>query len=95
LQTPERHLLLMENGTHFSTIYDAEDTEAVLPVPREVIGPNPKAAQTYARAMGVAFFKTYLAEDDAYRQYLEPSYAAALSQPDLPAYLVRDFTIQD
>ncbi|MGG6237453.1 alpha/beta hydrolase [Nodosilinea sp. AN01ver1] len=95
LESPESYLLLMENGTHFSTIYDPQTTAEALPVPQAAIGPNPEAAQTYIEAMGVAFFKVYLAKDDAYRQYLNPSYAAALSRPDLPAYLVRDVTLSD
>ncbi len=95
LESPERYLLLMENGTHFSTIYDPQVTADALPVPQEAIGPNPQAAQTYIEAMGVAFFKVYLAEDDAYRQYLDQSYVTTLSRPDLPTYLVREVTLQD
>ncbi|PSN14864.1 hypothetical protein C7293_09770 [filamentous cyanobacterium CCT1] len=95
LETPESYLLLLENGTHFSTIYDPETTAEALPVPQAAIGPNPQAAQTYVEAMSVAFFKVYLIEDDTYRQYLDQTYLAALSRPDLPAYLVRDLTLQE
>ncbi|MGB3308709.1 MAG: alpha/beta fold hydrolase [Nodosilinea sp.] len=95
LQSPESYLLLIENGTHFSTIYDPQTTGEALPVPQQAIGPNPRAAQTYIKAMGVAFFKTYLTADDAYRQHLDQAYTATLSQADLPAYLVRDFTFPE
>jgi predicted dienelactone hydrolase len=91
----DRYLLLMENGTHFSTIYRQQTGEDVIPVPRAVVGPAPEAAQRYVRAMSVAFFKVYLAADDAYRQYLDPVYVEALSQSELPAYLVQDLALED
>ncbi|MBE9137306.1 alpha/beta hydrolase [Nodosilinea sp. LEGE 07088] len=95
LEAPERYLMLMENGTHFSTIFDPQaDTEA-LPVPPQAIGPDPAAAQQYVKATGVAFFKTYLAEVEGYRPYLNQTYIDILSQPDLPLYLVRDFTLEE
>ncbi|MEO1069602.1 MAG: hypothetical protein AAFW95_10860, partial [Cyanobacteria bacterium J06638_6] len=95
LESPERYLMLMENGTHFSTIFDPQaDTEA-LPVPPQAIGPDPAAAQQYVKATGVAFFKTYLAEVEGYRPYLNQTYVDTLSQPDLPLYLVRDFVLEE
>ncbi len=95
LEAAERYLLLIENGTHFSTIAESQDGEGAVPVPAEAIGPNPLVAQDYIKAMGVAFFKTYLAREESYRQHLDQTYGQTLSQPDLPLYLVRDFALEE
>ncbi|MEM8807147.1 MAG: alpha/beta fold hydrolase [Cyanobacteria bacterium P01_G01_bin.38] len=94
LTSPERYLMIMEGGTHFSTIFDPQAVEAVA-VPERAIGPNPELAQRYVKAMSLAFFKTHLAAAEDYRQYLEPSYAATLSQPDIPISLVRELTLEE
>ncbi|MEM9162667.1 MAG: alpha/beta hydrolase [Cyanobacteria bacterium P01_F01_bin.4] len=94
LTSAERYLMMMEGGTHFSTIFDPQVVEAV-PVPERAIGPNPELAQRYVKAISLAFFKTHLAEEEAYRQYLEPSYAATLSQPDIPISLTRELTLEE
>lgn len=93
LSVPERYLLLMDGGTHFSTSYDLQASKDSITLPEEALGPNPQLAQDYVKVMGVAFLKTYLAEDETYRQYLNPSYTAGLSQPELPLVLTRDVTM--
>lgn len=95
LQAPERYLLMMEGATHFSTIFDPEATDESVPVPERAIGPNPDLAQRYIKVMSVAFFKTHLAQDDTYRQYLSPSYVEALSQSDIPLALVRELILEE
>lgn len=93
LQTPERYLLLMEGGTHFSTIFDPQVTEETIPLPEAIIGPKPELAQRYVKVMSLAFFKTHLSGESTYRQYLDASYAQALSQATLPISLIREFTL--
>lgn len=93
LESPERYLMLMDGGTHFSTIHNSQTDSFALP--EEAIGPNPELAQDYVKAMGVAFLKTYLAEDTTYQQYLEPAYTATLSQTELPVVLTRNVTLED
>lgn len=94
LDSPERHLLLMEGGTHFSTIYDPTAAEAV-PVPELAIGPSPEIAQRYTKALSLAFFKTYLDSDETYSQFLSPAYAAAISRDDLPIALLQELDLDD
>ncbi|NEQ46975.1 MAG: alpha/beta hydrolase [Leptolyngbya sp. SIOISBB] len=95
LESAERYLLLMENGTHFSTIYEPDPSAASIPVPLPLIGPAPEEAQRYLQAMSVAFFKTHLAEENAYHPYLNQAAVQALSDPDLPISLVQDFTLDE
>ena len=95
LESAERYLLMMENGTHFSTIYEPDPSAAAIPVPAQIIGPAPEAAQRYIKAMSVAFFKTYLAREDTYRAYLHQAAVQPLSNPALPLSLVQEFTLEN
>ncbi|MEM6252483.1 MAG: alpha/beta fold hydrolase [Cyanobacteria bacterium P01_D01_bin.156] len=95
LSNSEGYLLLMRGGTHFSAIYDAQPDGESMALPDEAIGPNPQLAQDYIKAMGVAFLKTYLTEDEAYRQYLDPVYTTGLSQAELPMVLTNNVTIEN
>ncbi len=94
LQTPDKYLMLLEGGTHFSTI-DAPTSASrnnQVELPPEVIGPNPKLAYLYLKAIGVAFFKTYVAEDSRYRTFLSAGYVSSISQKTLPTTFVRSLT---
>lgn len=89
LNNPNRYLLVMNNGTHFSTLAESESS---VPLPLSVIGPNPELARDYMRALSVAFFKLYIAEQPEYQAYLTPSYIQYLSREPLPLSLVRSLT---
>lgn len=89
LTTPKKYLVLIQGGTHFSTIGESKmDTDPV-PVPSQAIGPNPALARRYMNALSVAFFKTYVVGATQYRPYLSASYAKAISQPPLGLSLVQ------
>lgn len=90
LTTPDRFLLLLRGGTHFSTIGTSES--AVLDFPADVIGPDPSIARRYTSALSVAFFQTYLANQPNYQPYLSAAYASRISQSPLPLQLVRSLT---
>ncbi|NEQ27587.1 MAG: alpha/beta hydrolase, partial [Microcoleus sp. SIO2G3] len=90
LTTPDRFLLMIRGGTHFSTIGPSES--AVLDLPPAVIGPDQTVARAYTSAFSVAFFQTYLANQPRYRSYLSASYARRISQSPLPLQLVRSLT---
>lgn len=97
LTVAERYLLLMENGTHFSTIHEpiaSADTTSVS-LPPGLIGPAPDTAKRYIRAISVAFFKSYLMQEDAYRQYLTQAAVQTLSDPALPLSLIQNFTFEE
>jgi predicted dienelactone hydrolase len=94
LQTPDKYLMLLEGGTHFSTIDapTAASQNNQVELPPEVIGPNPKLAYLYLKAIGVAFFKTYVGEDSQYRTFLSAGYVSSISQKTFPTALVRSLT---
>lgn len=92
LTTSEKYLVLLQGGTHFSTIGESDpDTEAV-PIPSQIIGPDPAIARRYMSALSVAFFQTYVAGAPQYRPYLSASYAQAISQALLGLSLVQSLT---
>ena len=91
LQTPDRYLGIIDRGTHFSALQEGQEQGA--PVPPDVVGPNPEIARRYVNALGLAFFKTYIANQPNYRPYLSATYARALSQDPLRLSLVQSLTL--
>ncbi|MGQ4646522.1 alpha/beta fold hydrolase [Lyngbya aestuarii] len=89
LTTPEKYLVLLKKGTHFSTL--TEESGAI-PLPPEAIGPDPRIAQEYMKALSLAFFQTYIAGEPEYESYLNASYAQFLSQEPIPLSLLESLT---
>lgn len=89
LTTPNKYLVLLKDGTHFSTLGASSDA---VPLPVRVLGPAPDVAQAYMKALSLAFFETYIANKPEYRVYLSASYAQFISQYALPLSLVQSLT---
>ncbi|MFH7024131.1 MAG: alpha/beta hydrolase [Heteroscytonema crispum UTEX LB 1556] len=92
LTTPNKYLALINGGTHFSTI--AESSNAVVPVPTQVIGSSPALARSYVEALSVPFFKTYAAQQPSYLSYLSADYTKTISQKPLPLSLIKSLNNQ-
>ncbi len=88
LTTPEKYLVLLQGGTHFSTIGETTSEEPVA-IPNQVIGPNPIIARRYMKALSVAFSQTYVTRAPQYRPYLSASYTQAISQAPITITLVQ------
>jgi len=86
LDSPQKYLVLLKRGTHFSTL--AEGTEEGIPLPKEAIGPDPAIAQNYMRALSIAFFKTHLANEITYERYLSARYISEISRSLMPLFLL-------
>jgi len=89
LTTRDRYLALIENGTHFSPLGGSANDPGALRIPPAFAGPDPAIARTYLRALSVAFFQTYIANQTAYRPYLSAAYAGYLSQQPLRLSLIQ------
>jgi predicted dienelactone hydrolase len=85
LTTPEKYLVLLKGGTHFSTL---AETAGSIPVPEKAIGPSPKIAHDYVRQLGLAFFGKYITAKEAYDNYLNAEYGAVMSRKKFPLRLV-------
>lgn len=92
LTTPERYLVLIENGTHFSVLPESTSSTRVMPVPTEMVGPKPAIARSYLNALSLAFVQRHLANRLDYASYLSASYAKFVSQAPLNLNLVQSLT---
>lgn len=92
LTTPNKYLVLVNNATHFSTI--GESPNSAIPVPEQVVGPNPAIARRYVTALSLPFFQTYVANQPSYRRFLSADYANAISQQPLPLSLVQSLNLE-
>jgi predicted dienelactone hydrolase len=89
LTTNEKYLVQLIPGTHFSVIGEGEMGSDAVALPPEVIGPSPKTAQRYTKALSLAFFQTYIANQSAYRPYLSAAYARSLTETPIQIDLIR------
>lgn len=89
LKTPNKYLAMIDGGTHFSALSGADLATGVVALPQEVVGANPAIARRYVSALSLAFFKTYIGNQPAYRPFLSATYGRFLSEPFMPLSLVR------
>ena len=87
LTNPEKYLVLLRGGTHFSALTESAGS---IPVPEQAIGPSPKIAQDYVKQLGLAFFGKYITQQKAYDNYLNAEYGAAISKEEFPLSLVEN-----
>ncbi|PPT08856.1 Hypothetical protein CKA32_005159 [Geitlerinema sp. FC II] len=85
--TDEKYLMAMVPGTHFSTGMD----EYTQQLPEWLRGPV-GYGQPYLKALNVAFFRYYLAEDEFYEPYLTASYGQYIDYDELTVNLIRELT---
>jgi predicted dienelactone hydrolase len=91
LTTPEKYLMLMVPGTHFSTSEDSH----VQSFPVGLVGPGLTIGRAYLQVMSTAFFHRYLdnsPQASAYQPYLSAAYAASIRQAGLAMYVTRSLT---
>lgn len=89
LTAPEKYLILLEDGTHFSTLGAENPADEPLTIPTQPIGPNPALARRYINILSTAFFQTYIANQPQYRPYLNAAFAQTISQAPLEIDLVK------
>ena len=82
-----KYLVLVKNSTHFSFIDEGDSDEFELPI--NITGFNPAVARSYLKVLSVAFFKTYLAQQNEFKFYLTESYIKRISKPPLTINLLR------
>ncbi|MEM1239242.1 MAG: alpha/beta hydrolase [Cyanobacteria bacterium P01_H01_bin.26] len=92
LTQPERYLLLMRQGTHFSTIAVTETGSEAFDLPSEIIGPDPELAQAYLAASSLAFLTTHLIGEATYQPLLTADGITQLKQDPINLSLVQSLT---
>ena len=89
LTTDKKYLVLLEGGTHFSTLSEPDPNTSPLALPFPIYGAYPNLVRRYMRALSVAFTSSYVANDAQYLPYLSSSYTSALAQKVSPVRLVQ------
>ncbi|MFB2973947.1 alpha/beta hydrolase [Aerosakkonema sp. BLCC-F183] len=89
LTTPNKYLVVMKNGTHFSTL---APTESDLPLPESVLGPDLALARRYTKVLSLAFFQSYVSNLSEYQPYLSASYVEKLGREPLPLSFLRSLS---
>ena len=86
LTMDDKYLLVMDGGTHFSTL--GITGEETFQLPPEIFGPVPEVAQGYTQVMSLAFFSTYLNGDSRYQPILSSRFTTQLSEPEMPLSII-------
>jgi predicted dienelactone hydrolase len=88
-----KYLVILHAGTHFSLLGDSKAPSDPLPIPPELIGPDPAQARPALQALSTAFFFSYVANQSQYLPYLSQSYAQTLVQKPFRIDLVKSLTL--
>ena len=86
LTTPDRYLVMLAGGTHFSTI--GVTGNETFQLPPSIFGPVPEVAQEYTRAMSLAFLTSYLKRDRRYQSALTSAFTTRFSHPEMPISII-------
>ena len=92
LSDQPKYLALMKGGTHFSTLSESSED---IPLPPQVIVPDPAIAHEYVNALALAFFNNYVTQQEEYKRYLQAGYAKFISEQDMPLNLIESLTIPE
>lgn len=92
LTTPEKRLVLINNGTHFSTGNTSKTSPDVL-AGFGAEGPS-ALARYYTETLSTAFFGRYIRDQEKFAPFLTPSYAAKLSRRPLTLHLAPTLSLE-
>ncbi|CAD0230989.1 MULTISPECIES: alpha/beta hydrolase [Planktothrix] len=89
LTSPNKYLMLLEKGTHFSFLASGE---SVIPVPAQIIGPNPELAFPFLKAISLVFFNSYIRGQAEYLPYLNAGYIQRVETSPFSLTIVNSLT---
>jgi predicted dienelactone hydrolase len=85
---PEKYLVMLLGGTHFSTIGNSNPDSTQMALPTDMVG-DASQAHDYMNALSLPFFQTYIAGKPEYLPYLNAAYAQSISSQSLGLNLVQ------
>lgn len=91
LTTPEKQLVLINNGSHYSTGNTSASSPDVLSALGTGDGPSP-LGRYYTKALSTAFFGRYVQGQEQFAPFLTSSYATNLSREPLTLHLTPTLT---
>lgn len=87
ITVPEKYFVLMQEGTHFSTIGGSE--EAQLELPSEIVGPSQQLAQNYVKSLSLVFAQAYITRDEEFLPYLNAASVREMTREPISLFLVQ------
>ncbi|MFK8184326.1 MAG: alpha/beta hydrolase [Phormidesmis sp.] len=92
LTTPNKHLLMLEGATHFSTIGET-GTEPIA-LPNGIIGSETEVAREYTQTMSLAFLNLYLKNDNRFQPILTSAFTTRFSRPEMPLSIINTLSTE-
>jgi predicted dienelactone hydrolase len=84
----QKYLVILEGGTHFSTIGNGNPANQQVALPTDMIG-DASQARRYMNVLSLPFFQTYVAKKPQYTPYLNAAYTQSISSKSLGLSLVK------
>ncbi|MFW9261413.1 hypothetical protein A4S05_10700 [Nostoc sp. KVJ20] len=91
LANSQKYLVMLEGGTHFSTIGNGNPANQQVALPADMIG-DASQARRYMNVLSLPFFQTYVAGRSQYIPYLNAGYAQSISSKSLGLSLVKSLS---
>jgi len=88
----QKYLVMLEGGTHFSTIGESKNTTEQIGLPSAIVGDNPAQARRYISILSLPFFETYVARTSKYIPYLNAAYVKTISSKPVGLSLIQSLT---
>ncbi len=88
LTTPHKYLATIVNGSHFSTVDEAN----IVDINNFINGSEANFGQDYLKALSLAFLEVHLRDREQYRASLRAAYGHKISNPKLPLHLIQSLT---
>ncbi|MEO1375337.1 MAG: alpha/beta hydrolase [Cyanobacteria bacterium J06635_10] len=88
----QKYLVQMESATHFSTIGDGKGSSEQIGLASELVGDNPKQAQSYMKVFSLPFFQAHVSGKSQYKPYLTAAYAKTISTKSMNLSLIQNLT---
>lgn len=88
----QKYLVVLEGGTHFSTIGESKSSNQQVGLPSEIVGDNPAQARRYISTLSLPFFETYVTGTSKYIPYLNAAYVKTISSQPVGLSLVQSLT---
>ncbi|VEP15667.1 conserved hypothetical protein [Hyella patelloides LEGE 07179] len=85
LTTPNKYLATIVNGSHFSTLNEAN----IAGIVDFLRGSNADLGRSYLKALSLAFFEAHIRDLPQAQSYLTAAYAQSISDSKLPLHLIQ------
>ncbi|MEM7579763.1 MAG: alpha/beta hydrolase [Cyanobacteria bacterium P01_A01_bin.80] len=93
LSSPEKYLVVIKGGTHFSVLNGETLEDKTIPVPPGFIGEQPEIASSHIKALSLAFMGKYLLNERRYAPYVSSAYAQFISKEPITLSLVESVVL--